>query len=334
MSISKYAAIRYRIIDQLIGNKYNKYPTKEDLRQACEQELYGSTSGSHISDSTIEKDLQYMKLEYDAPIKYSRAYGGYYYSEEGYSIDLNSEQIEAIKMAANVLSQFRNTEVFASFHSAIDKILDRVNISTDLQDNAIRDYVQFEEAPVVLGTEFLGVILEAIKNKKTIILDYKKFQNETVKKRTINPYVLKEYRNRWYVIGFDKTDGFVKTYGLDRIEKVDYTQDSFMVDAQFDIDRFFEYNLGIASSEEEPEEVIISMTPLEGKYAKSQPLHQSQEVIVDNDQECRIKLTVYITKELVMAILALGSEVKVISPQKLIDQLTQDLNKSIDLYKN
>ncbi|MBL4625591.1 MAG: WYL domain-containing protein, partial [Flavobacteriales bacterium] len=212
MAINKYAAIRHRIIDQKIGNQYQPYPTKEALRQACEEALYGSTSGNHISDSTIEKDLQYIKMEYDAPVKFSRSHNGYYYSEDGYSIDLNAEQIEAIKMAANVLSQFKNSEIFAGFHSAIDKILDRVNISPDIQDKAIQQYVQFETAPIIKGTEYLGQLLQAIKNKVGVKIGYRKFQTETETKRSINPYLLKEYRNRWYVIGFDTDDNFVKTY--------------------------------------------------------------------------------------------------------------------------
>ena len=68
----KNALIRYRILDRAIGNKYNPYPSKQKLRELCEEDLFGSTNGSHICDSTIEKDLFAMKMEHDAPIKYSR----------------------------------------------------------------------------------------------------------------------------------------------------------------------------------------------------------------------------------------------------------------------
>lgn len=333
MPANKYAAIRYRVIDQMIGNKYQPYPTKEDLRQACEEAIYGSTSGDHISDSTLEKDLQYMKLEYDAPIKFSRSHGGYYYAEEGYSIDLNSEQVEAIKMAANVLSQFRNTEVFAEFHSAIDKILDRVNISPDIQDQAIQEYVQFETAPVVLGTEFLGPLLEAIKSKNTVDIEYKKFQSESSSERRINPYLLKEYQNRWYVIGYDTNDGFVKTYSLDRIHKVELTAKRFEVDKAFNVDRFFQHNVGITTIDKDPEKVVLSVTPLEGMYLKSQPLHWTQQVLEDNDKECQLRIEVVVTKELVMKLLSFGSGVKIISPNNLRELVKKELQSSINNYE-
>ena len=75
MPSNKYALFRYRIIDKLISNKYKPYPSKEDLRNACEDELYGIGS-ERIFDSTIEKDLWAMRNEsllgYNAPIKYSK----------------------------------------------------------------------------------------------------------------------------------------------------------------------------------------------------------------------------------------------------------------------
>ena len=68
----KNALIRYRIIDKCIRNKYNPFPTKRDLREACEESLFGSIDGNHICDSTIEKDMFAMRMEHDAPIKYSK----------------------------------------------------------------------------------------------------------------------------------------------------------------------------------------------------------------------------------------------------------------------
>ena len=109
MPANKYALLRYRIIDRCINNRSHPYPTKEDLRYACEEALYGS-DGENISVSTIEKDIWAMRNEselgYYAPIAYHRDQRGYYYEEEGYSINeisLNDEDLEAIKFAANTL---------------------------------------------------------------------------------------------------------------------------------------------------------------------------------------------------------------------------------------
>ena len=119
MPANKYALLRYRIIDKCIRNKYRPYPSKEDLRQACEDALYNSLD-ERISDSTIEKDLFAMRNEeglgYMAPIKYSRELNGYFYTDPEYSINdipLNEEDIDAIKFAALTLSQFKSISVFS-----------------------------------------------------------------------------------------------------------------------------------------------------------------------------------------------------------------------------
>ena len=87
MSTIKNALLRYRVIDKAIRNQYQPYPSKSQLREACEEALYGSMDGSNICDSTIEKDMFAMKMEHDAPIKYSKKFGGYYYTDPEFSLD-------------------------------------------------------------------------------------------------------------------------------------------------------------------------------------------------------------------------------------------------------
>ena len=109
MPANKYALLRYRIIDRCLTNPGKPFPTKEELRQACEEALYGS-DGVHISISTVEKDLWAMRNEADlgyyAPIEYHRDERGYHYTEEGYSINdvqLNDDDLDAIRFATNTL---------------------------------------------------------------------------------------------------------------------------------------------------------------------------------------------------------------------------------------
>ena len=140
----KNALIRYRIIDRCIRNKYNPYPSKQDLREACEEELFGSADGAHICNSTIEKDMFSMKMEHDAPIKYSKRHAGYYYEDPEFSINeipLTDNDREAIAFAAKTLLQFRDVSLFRQFGAAIDKISDRVELSNNDDSD---QFIQFE----------------------------------------------------------------------------------------------------------------------------------------------------------------------------------------------
>ena len=128
MPAIKNALLRYRIIDRSIRNEYNPYPTKEQLRQACEEEIYGTSEGLHICHSTIEKDIFAMRMDHDAPIAYSKREKGYYYTNDEFTMDdvpLTEKDISAIKAASTILHQFKSTSLFSQYQFAIDKILDR-----------------------------------------------------------------------------------------------------------------------------------------------------------------------------------------------------------------
>ena len=157
MPANKYALLRYRIIDRCLTNPGRPFPTKEDLREACEEALYGS-DGEHISISTIEKDLWAMRNEselgYLAPIEYHREERGYWYTEEGYSINdvqLNDDDLDAIRFATKTLIQFREVPIFQQFDQALGKIADRLAVAPDLDTRGMNEFIQFESTPHALG---------------------------------------------------------------------------------------------------------------------------------------------------------------------------------------
>src|SRR5690554_6247676 len=172
----KNALIRYRVIDKALSNTYNPYPTKLDLRYACEMELYGDTNGKHISDSTIEKDLYAMRQELDAPIKYSKRYKGYYYEDPNFTINekpLSEDDIASIQFALSTLSQFKETEMFQQFGFALNKIIDRVNLDSDSRgkNTDIDQYIQFEKSTVAKGNEYLKSLNNKVKNLQILNLN-------------------------------------------------------------------------------------------------------------------------------------------------------------------
>ena len=174
----KNALIRYRIIDRMLRNKYKPFPSKQAMRESCEEALYGATYGDNICDSTIEKDMFSMKMEHDAPIKYSKRNNGYFYDDPHFSINdipLTEDELSSIKFAVNTLQQFREVPFFQQFGNAIDKIVDRVSIGSNSEDEEINRFVQFESVFSVGGNEFLPIILEGIRTKKMIWFTYASF---------------------------------------------------------------------------------------------------------------------------------------------------------------
>jgi predicted DNA-binding transcriptional regulator YafY len=339
MPANKFALLRYRIIDRSIRNRGSKaYPSKEDLRYACEEALYGS-DGEHISMSTIDKDIWAMRNEgelgYYAPIKFSKDLGGYYYENPDYTIaelPLNEDDLSAIRAAAETLFQFREIPLFKQFDSAIEKILDRMKISAgDLNKNE-NEVIQFEKLGSYKGSEFLRDLFDACTHKKETAITYQKFQTDEVKNYQFHPYILKEYRSRWYVIGYDINTKTHKTFALDRIKDVVLSDQKFVVDASFDSKSFFEYALGITVTNDKPQEIVLEFQPNLAPYVQSQPIHHSQKIIEETEMYSRVSIKVIITIELITTILGFGDGVKVVSPSALKEQVKRTLNSCISQY--
>ena len=339
MASNKHALLRYRIIDKRLRNKYKPFPTIEALMAACEEALYGSDMGDVISKSTIEKDLRAMReddeLAYHAPIKFSKREKGYFYENADYSIDdipLNDDDLSAIQFAARTLYQFRDNDMFKQFRFAIDKIFNRMNISSEVKDEAIVQYVQFDQVDAASGSEYLPMVLSSIKEKLKLMVQYQGFGKDVPSENCIHPYLLKEYKHRWYLIAYHEGKNKVITYALDRIVKLESTKAHCVVAADFNPATFFKYSFGITQIDEAPMDVELLFNAVQGAYIKSQPLHASQRIVEENSTHVRLALTVNITHEFVEQLLSYGANVKVLAPEKLKHLVLDKLSAALKQY--
>jgi len=339
MSLHKYALIRYRIIDSLLKNKYQPFPTIEKLRAKCEEDLFGSEDGEHISMSTIEKDLRAMRedisLGFEAPIKYSRTNKGYYYTDPDYTIQnipLNNEDVDAIKLAANTLFNFRESPLFAQFKFAIEKIFDRLNIADEVQDDRLENLVQFDSYPDYPGNEFLADIYNGITKNQSIELTYQKFNSDEQTSRQLDPYLLKEYQYRWYVIGFSKEKGKIITYALDRIKSITVLELAFDVINDFNPEDFFKYSFGITESKTKPQNILLKFKLNQLGYLQTKTLHESQTISIF-DTYFELSLQLVPSFELYEKILSYGSRVEVLSPPEVRNRVKDLCEAASKVYK-
>ncbi len=333
MPANKYALLRYRIIDRCLRNSAKPHPSRETLREACEEALYGS-GGDAISLSTIDKDIWAMKNEgdlgYYAPIAYSRAHGGYFYEDPEYSISelsLGEDDLQALRFAIATLDQFKAVPLFKQYESSIEKLISRVNISPRPDEEALDRFIQFEKSSVVQGREHLGIILDCIRKKIELNFEYKKFQENESKSYRFHPYLLKEYGNRWYMIGYNPDKSVIATFGLERIEKIDASTQHFKVQPDFNPDVIFKHSIGITENQSKPERVQLSFDRYKGRFLMSQPIHPSQKVSVETENEVVIELDVLLTEELYAFILSHGPSVRVLKPAKLVSEIKNRIKK-------
>jgi len=329
------ALIRYRIIDKSLRSKYKPYPSKAELRKACEEALFSSYDGENVCDSTIEKDLFFLRMEQDAPIKYSKKHLGYYYSDPDFSLDeipLTPEDLDAIRFAATTLSQFKEVDMFAQFGFAIDKVVERIAFSNDPFSKDISNFVQFESGTSIGGNEFLSPLMGAIRNKNYVHFEYESYISANKKPRKVIPLLLKEYRNRWYLVSYDSVKQDVITYALERMQQVEITLEVAVETIDFDVTKFFQNSIGITVTKSLPEKIIFKADNVSSKYIVSQPFHSSQKLIKEGKNRSTFEMNVIVSEELIRQILSFGGEIEVISPTTFRNQIIKRIQQMRSSY--
>jgi predicted DNA-binding transcriptional regulator YafY len=333
MAISKHPFGRYHVIDREL-RRHDFVKTKE-LKEIIEDDL-----SINVSEKMINEDIIAMRddslLGYYAPIAYNKSKKAYYYTDREYTIKafgLNENDIDAIMFYAKAINQYKDYEVFEVFSNAIEKVLDAVNIRKGVSSlEQAKTIVQTESTPKVTGSEWIPQIVRAIDSNQTIEIDYHKFCETEHSIREVEPYLLKEDRHRWYVLGKSLTKGQITTHALDRIVALKVLEKKF-VPTTFDFINHFKYSFGITVKQNEPIEVILSFKQLQGHYLKTLPLHSTQKILNDSEDEFRISVTVKPSWEFYDKILGYGGNVKVISPQSIIDNLKSIAEKIIKRYE-
>ena len=288
----------------IIINKLKKHPASfaeisETL--AIESELQGYDY--NISKRTFSRDVIEIASLFGTYIEYSQ-------SKKKYYIDMDCDPDMNVRML----------EAFDTFN--VLNLTDRLS-----------NHIHFEKRKPQ-GTENLYGLLHAIKNHLRIKFIYQKYWDPGIHERHVEPYALKEFKNRWYILAKDIEDERVKTFALDRLTELEITNKRFKIPNNYNVDNHYKYSFGIMSPNgDKPEEIILSFDPVQGKYAQSLPWHHSQEVLVDNDNELRVKLTLYITHDFFMELLSHGDTVRVIEPASLIEELKASYKSVLGMYE-
>ena len=237
------------------------------------------------------------------------------------------------------ISYRRSSNTYAIDYDEIDEyhedIFDNLLLVEAYKEVKGKKNVMFFEQRKSRGLHWLNGLVHAITHQKIITLNYTKFWEGVSYKKTLEPYALKEFRNRWYLLANEK-DGkgfFLKTFGLDRISDLEISNSSFKPE-KIDIENYFKNSFGIIYGEnEEVEEIVLSFDSEQGQYIKTLPMHHSQKVLIDNDKEYRIQLTLLPTYDFEREVLSHGERVKVISPKSFKEHLQNEVKKMLKNYK-
>lgn len=296
---------KYLLIIRLLQENKSKAPPLKTIQAHLQSHGFDNTSSR-----TLSRDFQSLNAEFGINIQHDP-------KKKGYQIcNATDEDLSDFHQFLKLLEMAERVET----------------ISLTLQSaRIISKNIVFEHNDFFLGSEHLKPLADAIQQKILIHFSYHSYLKQQVEDYAIAPHLIMEHRNRWYVLGRDQQQNKIKTFGLDRIQNIDYLG-PYPDASGFDYKNLFKHTFGITCLEEAPSRVVLSFTAQQGKYIKSLPLHHSQQILIDTKMKLRIAILVVLNIDLKMQILSYGSSVEVLEPQILREEIAEEIQKAQKNY--
>lgn len=213
-------------------------------------------------------------------------------------------------------------------------MLDSYAVGNAIGENlSLKGRILVDEIPS--GRDHLTTIMEAMKENRVVNITYHPFRKSQGYTFPIEPYCVKLFENRWYVLAHNIHYDDIRLYGLDRIERVETTDESFRLPKDFDAEDYFSSVYGIViGTGEKPERIKIRANRDHKHYLNSLPMHHSQRLIEDAGEYADFELFVAPTYDFVMKLLQVGSMIEVIEPAHLRKTMKGWISDMYELYKN
>jgi hypothetical protein len=260
-----------------------------------------------ISDRTFYRLVDKLFIVYGIKITFDYVIGGYFLDE---------------KESSNTESFLSHLEILATAELFSSNFQDKFNPLS---------VVEFETKSVTAAVPNFKTILEAIQQQLPITFKHKSFYYHNKEEQyNLKPYFLKQYQNRWYVVG--ETEKGYRTFGIDRIENITIGTKKFKPKTEEAKDRFSNV-IGLNYVDYKLERILLSFHSSQKPYLESLPLHASQKKInPDNEASFDIELCIHPNFEFRQQILKYGSLVKVLEPKWLAEEMKEELRKAIEKY--
>lgn len=337
MATNKNALIRYKVLDNCFRNPGRRYFIN-DLIAECESVLLEIDPESNgISRRQIFEDIAFMESMEGWSIELDKLRDGkkvyYRYADMAFSINnmpLNEVEINQLKAAVDILSQFKGMPQFEWVNELVPKL--QQGIATD---EASATIMEFDSNQYLKGIEHLGPLHNAIFYKKVLTISYQPFENDTPFDVVIHPYFLKQYNNRWFLFGYNpEKEKYDWNLAIDRIVSIEEKNWKYLKNDKIDWKEYFEDIIGVTKTiDGKSEKVVLRFKGKTGNYMATKPIHGSQIPKWIDDNNLEITLDIIINYELERLILSYADSVSVVHPLNLVEKIKNRLEEAFHQYK-
>ena len=273
------------------------------------------------------------KLGYNAPIEvYDHKY--YRYADKDYSImdmPMSQNDYDVMQEAVDMLRQLEDFDQFSEMSDVVSRLQDKLAISRHNR----KPIIHFDSVPNLEGIRLLNPLYNYIAHQQTLRILYQSFNARKPTEFILCPYLLKEFRNRWFLFGSKADDLKLYNLPLDRIKSVEPVDVTYRENPDFDSEHFFDDVIGVSKNiNNKPRCIRFWANREQSHYIKTKPIHQSQQVVSENheDGSCIFQIDVVINFEMYSVFMSYGPGIKIIYPRNVVMYIRDKLKEALDLY--
>ena len=341
MPTNKNAFIRYKYLDRLLSDHHHYYDI-HDLTEKVNDMLY-EDGFPEVTQRCIEKDLNSLEYApFNAPIERFSKQGKrcVTYGKRSFSIftkELSEEETNLLREVLNTIGQFEGLDNF--------KWLEEFKIGLGLEER--RQIISFSNNPFLVNSNLLGTLFDYISNKVVIQLSYHTFSDETIRNIIIHPYLLKQYNDRWFLLGAADSDMKTLNFALDRIDKVEPLPEKKYIECTSDLSVRFEDIVGVTLYEERQTEHILCWVNDASKgYVDTKPIHESytpykgEKESLLHEQYHQLEGGLFFSIdcipnfELIRELCSFGGNLVVLSPESIRNEIKNRLKAHLAQYQD
>jgi predicted DNA-binding transcriptional regulator YafY len=284
MPANKNAVLRYKFLDELLSDRLHYY-SMEELTEKVNERLEDLGYPPVVS-RTLEKDLVFLQERpFRIPLERNRIGGKSYikYASRSYSIfthELSKEEISLLCEVLNTVGQFSGLPNF----DWLDGLRNEMGLKKQKQ------VLSFSNNPLLKNTNILASLYEYVASNCVLSITYQRFNNSTQETFRLHPYLLKEYNNRWYLVGWQPEMNRIFTLPIDRIIEFESLQEEQFKQYNGNIEDHFKDTIGITVYDDsKPERILFWASSTIVPYIETKPFHSSQTSNGLNEFEIRKK---------------------------------------------
>jgi proteasome accessory factor B len=287
-----------------------------------------------MSRKTIQRDLDYMRYQLDAPVEYSAKHRGYFYTEEQYKLpamEIKESDLFGIYLADKLLVQYKGTPIYASLCSVFAKI--EHSLPDKISVGSAGDQAKFSVFPpysTTIDPDVWETVIGALRLSHQVEIKYKTPGREFMT-RALDPYHGVRFEGDWYIVGKCHLRDEIRTFSLARILTAKKTGENFRIPTDFDFKKLSGSHFGVHWSDSEIE-VKIRFDKRVADYISERKWHPNQKIVECETGDVILSLTVNHLLELKRWVLSWGGDAQVLEPDYFARDIMQTIKKTVGLY--